>query len=964
MENVKYRTHPAGLPSITGGAEGGSFLHLVADDLLRRYGNNMSHLTVVFPGKRASLFLDQALAEASQSPVWAPHYQTIADLFRDASPYQLCDRVEAVCRLYKAYAKCMDKPWTLDQFYGWGEILLSDFDDMDKHLVDAQRLFRNIEDIKEMDTNEHITEKQEEALARFFEGFSVEANTQLKERFLHLWRKMGAIYSLLNEQMRADGILYEGALQRDVVERELPIGNGQRTYVFVGFNVLNSVETAVFDVLKSDGRALFYWDYDSFYVNRNSQSEAGFFIAQNIYRYGNALPKELFNSFREPKEIVFASASTENAQARYMPDWLKRHITERENRTAVLLCNEQLLAPVLHSIPPTVRNLNVTMGYPLGETTLFGFLNALVHLLTEGYDAGRNRFRPDQLKAIKEHPYGTMLSENLFPEESEWLRPITDGADLLSFLLDILARLGRAHDKITGENPDMYQQLAIEAIFIAYTRIQVLHNLSQGSQPLLTVTLPTLRRLIKSVLQTQSIPFHGEPAIGVQVMGMLETRCLDFENILMLSVGEGYLPKSVNEITLIPYQLKEAFGMTTARHRNSVYAYYFYRVIQRARHITFVFNQSNAGTRQNEMSRFLRQLLAETDFPITHLQLEAGSDPAVETVKTVEKTPDVMAQMFAKFDCTGLDFKEFRQHKLTPTALNTYASCPLRFYYKYVVGLQPAEEEEEDIDNRVLGNIVHDAAENIYKQLSTNGQIQAAHIQPLLDNDGAALFPFIDEAIDRQPEAQNTDHQGIILLARQAAHDFLKRLFTYDMRCAPIEILDLEGWHHSTVSVELNDGRKLQIYTGGKIDRLDKVLDKSSGQAIIRVVDYKTGTPGQPLASLEAVFKATTSPGTYDFQTMLYSLAVSRETKARGIRVLPHLLYVRAAAEADYDSRVTLTKQPFDDIREIEEEFTDRLCQRVQDLFDPSAPFTQSATADPCKYCEFATICNRVTVDS
>ena len=184
------------------------------------------------------------------------------------------------------------------------------------------------------------------------------------------------------------------------------------------------------------------------------------------------------------------------------------------------------------------------------------------------------------------------------------------------------------------------------------------------------------------------------------------------------------------------------------------------------------------------------------------------------------------------------------------------------------------------------------------------------------------------------------------------------------MRCAPIEILDLEGWHHSTVSVELNDGRKLQIYTGGKIDRLDKVLDKSSGQAIIRVVDYKTGTPGQPLASLEAVFKATTSPGTYDFQTMLYSLAVSRETKARGIRVLPHLLYVRAAAEADYDSRVALTKQPFDDIREIEEEFTDRLCQRVQDLFDPSAPFTQSATADPCKYCEFATICNRVTVDS
>ncbi|MCR5820561.1 MAG: PD-(D/E)XK nuclease family protein [Bacteroidaceae bacterium] len=935
-----------------------TFLQLVAADLIGKYGNNLSGLTVVFPGKRASLFLDQALAEVAAAPVWAPRYQTISELFCEASPYKLCDRVEAVCRLYKAYAECMEEPWSLDQFYGWGEILLSDFDDMDKHLVDAERLFRNIRDIKEMDTNDHILDEQEKALAHFFKGFSLEANSALKERFLHLWSKMWEIYKRFNSQMRADGILYEGALQRAVVEDHSSIGSDEQTYIFVGFNVLNSVEEAVFDTLNSSGRASFYWDYDNFYVNNASKSEAGYFIARNLERYGNALPRRHFDSFCAPKEMVFAASSSENAQARYMPDWLKRYKTTRENRTAILLCNEQLLAPVLHAIPPTVNNINVTMGYPLGETTLFGFLNSLIHLLTEDYDAQRNRFRADRLKTLREHPYANLLFENLLPEETDWLRPISDGADMLSLLLDILSRLGRAYDKTAGENPDMYTQLAIEAIFISYTRLQLLYNLYQGEQPLLTVSLPTLRRLIKSMLQTQSIPFHGEPAIGVQIMGMLETRCLDFDNILMLSVGEGFLPRGNNDITLIPYQLKEAYGMTTSRHRNSVYAYYFFRVIQRAKHITFVFNQSNAGTRQNEMSRFLRQLLAETDFEIKHIQLEAGSTPDAGEMQSVEKTPEIMALMYDKFDCSAPAAGENRHKKLTPTALNIYASCPMRFYYQYILGLK-ASEEEEDIDNRVLGNIVHDAADAIYTELKKDGPVQSTQIEPLLDRDAEALYPYIDASLSKQKEVENSEHTGKIILVRKAAHDFLRRLLTYDRECAPIEILDLEGWHNYNINVLLDNGREILVQTGGKIDRLDKVVDKASGLPVIRVVDYKTGSPGKALANLEAVFKATSPPGTYNLQTILYCIAVSGERAAAGIPVLPHLIYVRSAAEPSYNSRVSLGKQPFADVREIAGEFNERLCQRIADLFDPSQPFTRCQTADPCKFCDFASMCNR-----
>ncbi|MBP5770216.1 MAG: PD-(D/E)XK nuclease family protein [Bacteroidaceae bacterium] len=950
-----------------------TFLQHVAASLLQKFGTDLSHVTVVFPGKRASLFLDQALASCSTTPVWTPRYRTISELFQQASSYTLCDAVEAVCRLHLSYKRYVEDPQPLDKFYSWGEVLLADFDDVDKHLVDAKRLFANIHDIKALDDNSYITKEQEHALSSFFSNFSLEGNTELKQRFLRLWNQMGNIYNDYLQRLRADGLLYEGALQRDVVDRLTqackkgtePVGlrpyafEAETTFAFVGFNVLNGVEQALFDELQKRHQALFYWDYDKAYIRQNH--EAGLFIRRNLSRYGNELSEDCFDNFGHEKQLTFVTASSENAQARDIPHWLSENLTPQENQTAIVLCNEQLLQPVLHSIPSntnpekkqpsvscstvspsscqrTPHAVNITMGFSLTDTPLYSFLNALLLLQTDGYDSAHHRFRPALLKAVERHPFAPLVGEEA------WKRQAGNGANLIAYLLDILARLAPHF----ADN-SIYQQLYAEATFQAFTAITRLLDLMGGDHPLLIVSDQTLRRLLRSVLQSITIPFHGEPAIGLQVMGLLETRALDFEHLLLLSVGEGFLPKAVSETSFIPYHLREAFGLTTLPDKIAVYAYYFYRLIQRAQHVTFIYNESNAGTRQNEMSRFLRQLQAETSFPINHLQLQAASQAPLHLPIIKEKTPEVMQRLRSLFDNTGLT-----EHRrlLSPSALNTYTACPLRFYYRYVQGLRIDPDPQDGLDAILFGNIFHRAAELVYRQLTSAGNIIHAHdIEPLLDSGAQRLQPFVRKAFREQffrerPEIYN----GILIIALRVIQTYLLQLLRYDHRHAPIHILGLEVPRTTTLHI---DG--LELDTGGIIDRLDRVADPAlPGGNVIRVIDYKTGGFPASVATLEKLFTQSSQKEEYFFQTILYASIVAHQEQQP---VTPCLFFVHHARSADYSPQLRLARQTITDVRTIADEFQSHLHSLISTIFDPKTPFTQTERTDNCTHCHYSHLC-------
>ena len=836
-----------------------SFLKLVAADLYKHTEGNLAHTAVVFPNKRAGLFFNEYLAQESESPIWSPAYVSISELFRSLSPWEVGDPVKLVCELYKIFRRETQSTETLDDFYFWGEMLISDFDDADKNKVDTDKLFSNLQDLRNiMDDYTFIDDEQEEAIRQFFQNFSIERRTALKERFISLWDVLGNIYKGFRESLASQNIAYEGMMYRHVIEHldvdKLPY----EKYVFVGFNVLNKVEHTLFTQLKDAGKAVFYWDYDEFYMKENRQAvthEAGEFIRRNLRDFPSPLSGELFKNLSKPKEVHYIASSTENAQARYLPQWIRNNLTTPEKETAVVLCNEALLQPVLHSLPAEVKHVNITMGFPLSQTPVYSFLIALLELHTHGFNFKSGRYTFQSVVTLLKHPYTRQLTGQAELLEKELTRnnrfyplPGELGKDEfltrlftpLSGNLNLCIRLSETLQQVAGiyqantsgtEDTDAFNQLYRESLFKAYTTINRFRTLIEEDE--LTVQSETFRRLLVKVLSATNIPFHGEPAIGMQVMGVLETRNLDFRHLVLLSVNEGQLPKSGGDSSFIPYNLRKAFGMTTIEHKIAVYAYYFYRLLQRAERITLMYNTSSDGLNRGEWSRFMLQFLIEWPHPITRQFLEAGQSPQGTSPITVEKTPDVMRRMQSLFDVRANP-----KAKFSPSALNYYLDCPLKFYYRYVAGLSAPDEVSAEIDSATFGSIFHYAAEHIYKDLTTHGKvINKEALETLLRNE-VKLQDYVDTAFKKLffnvPQNEKPEYNGVQLINSAVIARYLKQLLQNDLRYAPFTFIASEMEVDEPIDIQTPKG-VIKSRIGGIIDRMD------SKDGTLRIVDYKTG---------------------------------------------------------------------------------------------------------------------------
>lgn len=375
-----------------------TFLKQVAQDLFSKLNGDFSNVAVVFPNKRASLFFNEYLSAQAEHPIWSPTYISISELFRKCSDLNVGDPVKLVCDLYKVFKEESGSNEALDDFYFWGEMLISDFDDADKNMADTETLFSNLKDLNDLtDRYEFLEEEQKEALAQFFANFNIEESTQLKQRFITTWDVLGKVYSKYKSLLKSQSIAYEGMMYREVTENfdidQLPYSK----YVFVGFNVLNKVEHTLFEKLNKAGKALFYWDYDNYYLNR-CPHEAGEFIRRNLKDFPSELPSDLFSNLDNDKDITVIKSPTENGQARYLPQWIRDNLTPSEKETAVVLCNESLLQPVLHCLPENVKHINITMGFPLSQTPAYSFLNALIELHISGYNHKTGRYQYEHVE--------------------------------------------------------------------------------------------------------------------------------------------------------------------------------------------------------------------------------------------------------------------------------------------------------------------------------------------------------------------------------------------------------------------------------------------------------------------------------------------------------------------------------------------------------------------------------------
>ena len=957
-----------------------SFLKLVAADLYKHTEGNLAHTAVVFPNKRAGLFFNEYLAQESESPIWSPAYVSISELFRSLSPWEVGDPVKLVCELYKIFRRETQSTETLDDFYFWGEMLISDFDDADKNRVDTDKLFSNLQDLRNiMDDYTFIDDEQEEAIRQFFQNFSIERRTALKERFISLWNVLGNIYKGFRESLASQNIAYEGMMYRHVIEHldvdKLPY----EKYVFVGFNVLNKVEHTLFTQLKDAGKAVFYWDYDEFYMKENRQAvthEAGEFIRRNLRDFPSPLSGELFKNLSKPKEVHYIASSTENAQARYLPQWIRNNLTTPEKETAVVLCNEALLQPVLHSLPAEVKHVNITMGFPLSQTPVYSFLIALLELHTHGFNFKSGRYTFQSVVTLLKHPYTRQLTGQAELLEKELTRnnrfyplPGELGKDEfltrlftpLSGNLNLCIRLSETLQQVAGiyqantsgtEDTDAFNQLYRESLFKAYTTINRFRTLIEEDE--LTVQSETFRRLLVKVLSTTNIPFHGEPAIGMQVMGVLETRNLDFRHLVLLSVNEGQLPKSGGDSSFIPYNLRKAFGMTIIEHKIAVYAYYFYRLLQRAERITLMYNTSSDGLNRGEWSRFMLQFLIEWPHPITRQFLEAGQSPQGTSPITVEKTPDVMRRMQSLFDVRANP-----KAKFSPSALNYYLDCPLKFYYRYVAGLSAPDEVSAEIDSATFGSIFHYAAEHIYKDLTTHGKvINKEALETLLRNE-VKLQDYVDTAFKKLffnvPQNEKPEYNGVQLINSAVIARYLKQLLQNDLRYAPFTFIASEMEVDEPIDIQTPKG-VIKSRIGGIIDRMD------SKDGTLRIVDYKTGGDADTPPHVESLFIPDKKRSNYVFQTFLYAAIMCR--KQPTMKIAPALLYIHRAATETYSPVIQMgeprkPKEAVEDFSKYEKEYRERLQGLLEEIFNPEKSFTQTEIIEKCTYCDFKALCKR-----
>ena len=957
-----------------------SFLKLVAADLYKHTEGNLAHTAVVFPNKRAGLFFNEYLAQESESPIWSPAYVSISELFRSLSPWEVGDPVKLVCELYKIFRRETQSTETLDDFYFWGEMLISDFDDADKNKVDTDKLFSNLQDLRNiMDDYTFIDDEQEEAIRQFFQNFSIERRTALKERFISLWDVLGNIYKGFRESLASQNIAYEGMMYRHVIEHldvdKLPY----EKYVFVGFNVLNKVEHTLFTQLKDAGKAVFYWDYDEFYMKENRQAvthEAGEFIRRNLRDFPSPLSGELFKNLSKPKEVHYIASSTENAQARYLPQWIRNNLTTPEKETAVVLCNEALLQPVLHSLPAEVKHVNITMGFPLSQTPVYSFLIALLDLHTHGFNFKSGRYTFQSVVTLLKHPYTRQLTGQAELLEKELTRnnrfyplpgelgkdefltrlftPLSGNLNLCIRLSETLQQVASIYQANTSgtEDTDAFNQLYRESLFKAYTTINRFRTLIEEDE--LTVQSETFRRLLVKVLSATNIPFHGEPAIGMQVMGVLETRNLDFRHLVLLSVNEGQLPKSGGDSSFIPYNLRKAFGMTTIEHKIAVYAYYFYRLLQRAERITLMYNTSSDGLNRGEWSRFMLQFLIEWPHPITRQFLEAGQSPQGTSPITVEKTPDVMRRMQSLFDVRANP-----KAKFSPSALNYYLDCPLKFYYRYVAGLSAPDEVSAEIDSATFGSIFHYAAEHIYKDLTTHGKvINKEALETLLRNE-VKLQDYVDTAFKKLffnvPQNEKPEYNGVQLINSAVIARYLKQLLQNDLRYAPFTFIASEMEVDEPIDIQTPKG-VIKSRIGGIIDRMD------SKDGTLRIVDYKTGGDADTPPHVESLFIPDKKRSNYVFQTFLYAAIMCR--KQPTMKIAPALLYIHRAATETYSPVIQMgeprkPKEAVEDFSKYEKEYRERLQGLLEEIFNPEKSFTQTEIIEKCTYCDFKALCKR-----
>ena len=944
------------------------FLKQVANYLYTNHRSELSEFCLVFPGRRAGVFFTAYLNECIEKSMLSPEIITISELISSQTILQQADQVSLVLKLQEVYCQVTGHQEPLDEFFFWGEILLADFDDIDKYLLNADDLFRNISDLKELENQfDYLTEEQKRAIDEFWGNLDKVPHSFNKDKFIGIWIKLAEIYHRFRKALQQNEMAYSGMIYREVAEAIQThhlTGLSAKKYVFIGFNALNSCEKIIFKILENQKKAMFFWDYADFYL-KDPENEASRFLRTNLLAFPapkSFIPESQLSSEQRKITLVSVPGNITQAQAINLPQVLKSfRINERFDNTAFVLADENLLVPVISSIGKNFQDINITMGYPFVNTPVYGFISQLISLQKNIRKSQKSQvFYYKPVVALLNHQFvispeiksfvSTIHKKNkvyieafelnfspfvkkIFSCPESWLT-------ILDYFLDVLKELSGKFD--TNENDEL--KLESEYLFQAFLAIQRLKDSLSGlNVPDFPVKI--LYRLLDQSLRRISIPFEGEPLTGLQIMGLLETRCLDFENLVLFSANEGFLPRIAAGHSFVPYHLRKGFGMPTYEDRDAMYAYYFYRLIQRTQKTVIVYNSITEGVASSEKSRFLYQLLFDSEFEMEELNLSfnfKGSSNEPISIVAGESHVAKLASVYSA-------------RNLSPSAINLYLDCKLKFYFRYIAGIKEKEELKEEIDAVLFGNLFHYAMEILYRPFE-NTTIEA-HALKLLRGDERRIQEVVRQAVavkyyQMDPaEAKNIKLSGQSILIASHIRDYIHQLLDNDMKFAPFHLVSLEKEYSAEYQV-VSDQKKFSIRIGGIIDR----IDQTSGG--LRIIDYKTGR------NLKLDFKEWfhLADRNYSdrrkeiFQTLIYADILSHTENE--LPILPAIYKLDDLFKDEFVPNVIFQGEKLV-FQQVKTEFTTVFSELLSEMFSTGNIYDQTKDAQKCSYCPYNKICRR-----
>jgi len=960
-----------------------AFLKEVAEDLVERLGDDLQYAAIVFNNKRPVAYLQHHLAAVIQKPFWSPAFYTIQEFFALSSPLKTADAFTQFFTLYKKYNELAlqygDQPIEPAKFYPVARIILSDFAQIDNDLVDAGKLFEQLEDFAEVDYQfDYLSEEQQAFLKGFWSSYSEGKHKKQQEQFIKMWQRMPELYEGFHEALREKGLTTMGYIYRQLAEGKSD--DFVRTFdqgklIFVGFNALSRAEAKVFSRWQEAGKALFYFDTDTYYLNDPIQ-EAGLFLRRNLQQTGliNALggPRDLI---RLPAKVVDVyKTQGQVAQGKILNTALQRDyplLGETDTgKIALILADESLLLPVLQTIPTHFEvgeerkaiNVNVTMGYPLVASSIFGLADLWLSVQAQLIQGAKDTVYYREVEAFLSHPL-TGITEQMRAKIQQKL--------LLEQLAEVpLVRLQSQKGLLalffTRINSAAEATLSLQAIFKRILEQQLADkSLKQTEADLFVATIKELNRLhdaleehlpqlqqirevsfvlslMQKAIQGISVPLAGEPLQGIQVMGLLESRSLDFERIYILGVNEGLLPQTSVSPSFIPDSIRRAYGLPVLENQDAISAYMFYRLMQRSEKVSLVYNAQADDTNTGEPTRFLRQLEYESGYTFNYLEHKQSIRTEKRLHVEVKKDEKVMAVLNKYLN---------GEVGLSASALTSYINCPLQFFYKYIAKIEEPKEISENLEANYIGSILHFVMETFYQDLMEEGGpvTQERIAQKRKEVPALAVRGFAQVMYENQHH--QVVHNGMQKVVLAIVEEYAALILDYDEQQAPFEVLAMEKKDQVEFKFSLK-GQEKKIILHGIIDRIDR------RNGVTRIVDYKTGSDNLRFSSLEEVFDTNGNKQNKALvQTLFYTYVFEQANGLTGVE--PNLYSTRNMRKEGtfFMEGKEKTKLNGERLESIKAEFLDLLSAKLAELFDENIPFRPTENEAGFGFSPYLTLC-------